>query len=430
MTDTLYETQDRSIRRTTLPNGMLVLTEEMPHLRSVAMGVWARSGSRDEAAPVNGISHFVEHMVFKGTTHRSARHIAREVDAIGGNLDAFTGKETVCFNMKVLDEHTPKALEILSDLVLNPTFADEEIARERGVILEEIKMDEDNPDYLVHEIWTQNFWQGQALGKPILGTAKTVTAFDRAALLDYHDSRFRGGNFIFSAAGHLDHDRFVAAVAERFDALPAGEAPHTEAPPKTAAKIVLRSKKSLEQVQLCLGVPGRPLADASRYITLLLNTILGGGMSSRLFQTVREERGLAYSIYSDLTPYRDTGSLCVFAGTSADKAHELIGLVMQEFRALKDEPVSEEELRRAKDQLKGNLLLSLESSGSRMSNLARQQMYFDRFFGPAEILACVEGVTAEAIQAMAAELFDPERIALTMLGRLDDVQVTREHLVC
>ena len=430
MTETLLATAERTIHRTVLPSGMLVLTEAMPHLRSVAMGAWVRSGSRDESAEVNGISHFAEHMVFKGTTERSAQRIAREVDAIGGNLDAFTGKETVCFNIKVLDEHVSKALTILADLILNPTFDEDEITRERGVILEEIKMDEDNPDYLVHEIWTQNFWHGQALGKPILGTAKTVGGLDREKLLQFHRARFRGGNIIFSAAGHVDHDQFVALVAERFAALPAGEAAHIDGPPKTAARITLRSKKSLEQVQLCLGVPARPLADESRYTSLLLNTILGGGMSSRLFQTVREERGLAYSIYSDLTPYRDTGSLCVFAGTSSDKAQELIGLVMQQFHEMKQSPVTDEELRRAKDQLKGNLLLSLESSGSRMSNLARQQMYFDRFFGPSEILERVEEVDAPAIQELAQELFQPEGIALTMLGRLDEAQITREHLVC
>ncbi len=427
---TNYATPERNIRHTTLPNGMVVLTEEMLHLRSVAMGAWIGAGSRHEAPEVNGISHFVEHMVFKGTTSRSAQNIAREVDAIGGNLDAFTGKETVCFNMRVLDEHTPKALDILSDLVLNPTFAEDEIRRERGVILEEIKMDEDNPDYLVHEIFTQNFWHGHALGKPILGTEKTVGSFERSTLVDFYGSRFHAGNIVFSAAGHIDHDRFVAMVSDRFAALPAGKPLTFEAPPKTAAKIILRSKKSLEQVQLCLGVPARPLADESRYTSLLMNTILGGGMSSRLFQSVREEHGLAYSIYSDLSPYRDTGSLCVYAGTSADKALELIRLVMHEFRRLKDSPVDADELRRAKDQLKGNLLLSLESSGARMSNLARQQMYFDHFFGPDEILERVEAVNVEDIQTLAQSLFNPEHVALTMLGRLDGLKVEREQLAC
>src|ERR1700737_1890872 len=211
----------RNIRKTVLSNGLTVLTERMPHVRSVSMGAWIGSGSRDEAAEVNGISHFVEHMVFKGTTTRSAQQIAREVDTIGGNLDAFTGKEMVCFNIKVLDENVPPALDVLSDLVLHPTFTPEDLAREQGVILEEIKMDEDNPDYLVHEVFTQNFWKNDALGRPILGTAKTVSSFDQRAVFDYYGGQFTPRNMVFSAAGNLDHDRFVDQVAERFRSLAA-----------------------------------------------------------------------------------------------------------------------------------------------------------------------------------------------------------------
>src|SRR5271169_5137000 len=374
-------TIERNLRRTVLPNGLIVLTERMDHLRSVAMGVWIKSGSRGEAAEINGISHFVEHMLFKGTRSRSAQHIAREMDAIGGNLDAFTGKETICFSVKALSNHVPIGLDVLSDLVLNPIFADVDIERERGVILEEIKIDEDNPDVLVHELFTQNFWKDHPLGKPILGTTATVARLDQPKLLDYHSGRFHAGNMVFSAAGHLDHDQFVAAVAEKFAPLHSGQ-PIDELPaPVSSARILLRNKKALEQVQICLGVPAPPITDENRYATLILNTVLGGGMSSRLFQTIREERGLAYSIYSDLSPYRDTGTLCVYAGTSASNAIEVIELVMTEFHRLKEELLPADELRRAKDQLKGNILLSLESSMSRMSNLARQEMYFQCFSG-------------------------------------------------
>ena len=421
---------ERNIRRTILPNGLTILTEKMDHVRSVAMGVWIRAGSRHELPEVNGISHFVEHMVFKGTKSRSAQRIAREVDAIGGNLDAFTGKETVCFNIKVLDEHVPTALDVLSDLVLNPVFATDEITRERGVILEEIKMDEDNPDYLVHEIFTQAFWKDHPLGKPILGTKETVRRFERETLCNYYGQKFHGGNMIFSAAGNIDHDNFVEQVTRRFESRPAGESLTVKVPPKTAARIILKNKKSLEQVQLCLGVPAPPIADESRYITLVLNTILGGGMSSRLFQTVREERGLAYSIYSDLNPYSDTGSLCVYAGTSSDRAVQVVQLVMEQFRRLKTETLPADELRRAKDQLKGNLLLSLESSMSRMSNLARQQMHFNYFFGIQEILDKVESITEDQVLAMANHLFQPETVAVTLLGRLDGVKLTRSQLEC
>ncbi len=389
-----------------------------------------RAGSRHELPELNGISHFAEHMVFKGTKSRSAQRIAREVDAIGGNLDAFTGKETICFNMKVLDDHVPTALDVLSDLVLNPVFASEEIARERGVILEEIKMDEDNPDTLVHEIFTQSFWRGHPLGKPILGTRETVGSFEQNTLLRFYEQRFLAGNMVFSAAGNLEHDSFVELVTRQFGALGPGSISSDSGVPQVTPRINLRNKKSLEQVQLCLGVQSPPVADESRYITLLLNTILGGGMSSRLFQTVREERGLVYAIYSDLNPYRDTGALCVYAGTSADRAVQVIDLIMEEFRRLKTEPLQAGELRRAKDQLKGNLLLSLESSMSRMSNLARQQMYFERFFSLDEILERVEGVTEEQVMAMATELFQPDRVAVTMLGRLDGLRLNRNQLAC
>src|SRR5882757_7140994 len=266
----------RNIRKTTLPNGLLVMTESMPHVRSVSMGVWVDSGSRDEPAAVNGISHFVEHMVFKGTTTRSAQQIAREVDTIGGNLDAFTGKEMVCFNIKVLDENVPPALDVLADLVLHPTFTPEELAREQGVILEEIKMDEDNPDYLVNEVWTQNFWKGDALGRPILGTAKTVSNFNQRVVFDFYAGRFTPQNVIFSAAGNLEHDAFVAQVEREFDSLTAsGEAaaPKVDAP-KATPHITLKRKKALEQVQFCLGVPAPPVNDRRRYGVYLLNTML------------------------------------------------------------------------------------------------------------------------------------------------------------
>ena len=423
-------TTERNLRRTVLPNGLIVLTERMEHLRSVAMGVWVQSGSRYEAAEINGISHFVEHMLFKGTRSRSAQHIAREMDAIGGNLDAFTGKETICFSVKALSNHVPIALDVLSDLVLNPTFADVDIERERGVILEEIKIDEDNPDVLVHEIFTQNFWKDQPLGKPILGTTKTVSGLQQNTLFDYHGDRFRGGNMVFSAAGRLDHDEFVASVAEKFDSLAGGTTTLSFQSPEVSAPIILRNKRSLEQVQICLGVPSPPITDENRYATLILNTVLGGGMSSRLFQTIREERGMAYSIYSDLSPYSDTGSLCVYAGTSADKTLEMLDLVMAEFSKLKETLLTPEELHRAKEQVKGNILLGLESSGSRMSNLARQEMYFKHFFSVEEVLERLDAVTAEQVQTMAQKLFISERIAVTLLGRLDGLKVNRSKLVC
>lgn len=427
--------QRRNIRRTELSNGLIVLTERMEHIRSVSMGVWVKTGSRDELPEVNGVSHFVEHMVFKGTKSRSAKNIAREVDAIGGNLDAFTSKETICFNIKVLDEHVPKALDVLTDLVMHPLFAPDDIDRECKVILEEIKMDEDNPDMLVHEIFTQSFWKDHPLGKPILGTRDTVRRLDQGTLFDFYGGRFQGGNMIFSAAGNLDHDAFVAMVADKLAYIPAPQAAGTldggpSNRPKVHARIVSKQKKSLEQLQLCLGVPAPAVNDEQRYTAAILNTILGGGMSSRLFQNVREDRGLAYSIFSELSSFRDTGSLCVFAGTSAQNAEQVIRLTVEEFNKLKGQPVPDEELERAKDQLKGNILLSLESSGALMSNLARQEMYFQRFYAVPEILEQVGQVSSEDVMRMAHQLFVPESVALAMLGNLNGLKITRDHLAC
>ena len=422
----------RDIRTTTLPNGLLVLTEAMPHMRSVSMGVWIDSGSRDEAPEVNGISHFLEHMVFKGTTTRSAQQFAREVDAIGGNLDAFTGKETVCFNIKVLDENVPAALDLLTDLVLLPTFAADDIAKEQGVILEEIKMDEDNPDYLVHELFTQNFWRGDALGRPILGTAATVSSFTQAIVLDEYARRFTPANMVFSAAGNLDHDTFVEQVAAAFTSLSASSGAKLARTPAPQAfpHITLKNKKSLEQVQFCLAVPSLPVSDPDRYAAYLLNSILGGGMSSRLFQAIREERGLAYSIYSELNPFRDTGSLAVYAGCAIANLREVLTLTLAEFTRLKSEPVTDEELDRARNQTKGNMVLGLESSSSRMSSLARQQMYWGKFFSIDEITAEIDRVTAADLQRVARQLLQPESLALTLLGNLGPLKLTRADLTC
>jgi len=420
----------RNIHRHVFPNGLTLISEEMQHIRSISIGIWIKTGSRDEEPESNGLSHFIEHMVFKGTKKRSAEAIARQVDSIGGNLDAFTAKECVCFNIKVLDEHLPIALEVLSDLVLNPVFANDDIIRERRVILEEIKMDEDSPEYLVHEIFTQNFWKDHPLGKPILGTKETVRRFEQPAILELYQKSFTPGNLIISAAGNLNHARFVELVAKHFEGMtPLKNGFHRSAP-KIVPRITLRNKKSLEQVQICLGVPSHPIAHEKRFASYVLNTLLGGGMSSRLFQNIRERQGLAYSIYSDLSPYRDTGCLSVYAGTSRESAGKVVQSVISEFKKLKTETLSEEELRRAKDQLKGSLMLSLESSTARMSNLARQDMYFDRFYGMDALIAKIEAVTAEDVHEMANDFFRTESVAVTALGNLNGLKISREQLVC
>jgi predicted Zn-dependent peptidase len=420
----------RDIEVSTLSNGLRVITETMPHVRSVAVGIWMGTGSRQEAPEENGVSHFIEHMVFKGTKTRSAEQIARSADSIGGNLDAFTAKELVSFNAKVIDEHLPLVFDVLSDLVLNPLFLEEDIEKEKGVVLEELKMESDNPEYLVHEIFTGNFWKDHALGKPILGTRDTVKRFGREMIDGYYRRIYVPSNMIITAAGNLRHEHMVSLAQERLDGMrPNGVVPPSPHP-ASHARLSLRNKKSLQQVHVCLGVPSYPLPHEKRYASYVLNTLLGGGMSSRLFQNIRERRGLAYAIFSEMNSYRDTGCLIVCAGTSVESARKVIGLILEGFTILKQECVGEEELRRAKDNIKGSLLLSLESTPSRMANLARQDLYFGRFLSLDELAESIERVTAEEVQQAAQEFFDPARIALTVLGNLDGFRIGREELVC
>ncbi len=421
---------DRQIQREVLPNGLTVITEKMDHIRSVSMGIWLKAGSRNEEPEVNGISHFVEHMVFKGTTHRTAEDIAREVDSIGGHMDAFTGKETVCFNIKVLDEHLPIAVDVLSDMVLHPIFDANDIVRERGVILEEIKMDEDNPDSLVHEIFTQNFYKDHPLGMPILGTKETVRKFEQTKVQSYYRSKFVPENLVISAAGSLEHENLVALLSKEFGQLPRGLNGQYDTPPKINSRIIMRNKKSLEQVQICVGVPSYRINDERRFVAYVLNTLLGGGMSSRLFQNIREKQGLVYSIFSELNPYKDTGCLAVYAGTSRTSAPKVVQSIMHEFREVKQSHIPAEELKRAKDQLKGSLMLSLESSTARMSNLARQEMYHDHFMDMDEIIDRIQEVTLDDVIQAANEMFQPEAVAVTVLGNLNGLKITRESLVC
>jgi predicted Zn-dependent peptidase len=291
-------------------------------------------------------------------------------------------------------------------------------------------MEADSPDYLVHEIFSSNFWKDHPLGKPILGTRETVKRFDRAMVQSYYDAMYGPGNVLVTAAGNLTHEGLVGLVREHFEALPPGQPLPPDHAPNTHARIALRNKKALEQVHLCLGVPSYPLPHEERFACYVLNTLLGGGMSSRLFQNIRERQGLAYAVFSELSPYRDTGCLSIYAGTSLESARKVVESITKEFRDLKDHPVSDEELRRAKDHLKGSLMLSLESTASRMSNLARQEMYFGHFFSLDALVESIEAVTADDVQRIARTFFDSKQIALTVLGNLENFKIGREDLIC
>jgi predicted Zn-dependent peptidase len=422
--------EPRDIQRHVLPNGLVVVTETMTHVRSVSVGVWVRNGSRRESSEQNGLAHFMEHMVFKGTERRSAESIAREMDSIGGMLDAFTSKEQICFNAKVLDDHLPIAFDIISDLCLRPRFDSDDVDKERQVVLEEIKMDLDNPESLLHEIFTRGFWPEHPLGRPILGTPDTVKLFSREALQTRFREWFAPNHLLVTAAGNVPHEKVLELVRREFGHLTASDSLERAEPPKTGAPIHVERKKDLEQVHLCLGVPSLPMAHERRFGIAVLNNLLGGGMSSRLFQNIREKRGLAYAVFSEITPYSDTGMFSVYAGTAKETVGEVLDLTMAELRAMKESPVREEELRRAKNHLKGSLMLSLESTSSRMSNLARQELYFGRFYSLDEILASIEAVTREDVQVLAQEFFRPEQISATVLGPVNGFSLDRARLSC
>jgi predicted Zn-dependent peptidase len=398
----------------TLPSGLRLVTEAMPHVRSVSVGVWLTCGSRHESDQQSGVAHFVEHMLFKGTTSRTAQQIAQTIDSIGGQLDAFTAKEFASYYIKVLDEHVPVAIELLSDMVLHPAMAPADVAREQSVILEEIKMVEDAPDDLVHEVFVQQFWSRHPLGRPILGTPETVSSFESAGLLDYFRRTYIAPNLIIAAAGNLDHAGLRALVQNAFADLATGAAAEPTGPPAVTPGVALR-EKDIEQSHLCLGTPAYPQAHGDRHAVYVLNTILGGSMSSRLFQKIREERGLAYAVMSHLTAYSDAGMITVYAGCATEKVDEVVDLTLVELRALRDAPVPDDELRRAKDHLKGSLMLSLENTSSRMSHLVRHEIYFGRHVTLDEMLDGIERVTAEQVQRVAADLFRGEAVA-TLVG--------------
>jgi predicted Zn-dependent peptidase len=401
----------------------------MTQVRSVSIGVWLTRGSRHESAERGGIAHFVEHMLFKGTSSRTAEDIAQAIDSIGGQLDAFTAKEYASYYIKVLDEHLPLAIDILSDIVLNPAFSRDDVEREKKVVVEEIKMVEDTPDDLVHELFTQGFWENHPLGRPILGTRGTVESFDVDLLRQYFRNAYIAPNFIVSAVGNLEHARVRELVEQKFAGVPSTGEAFSEQVPMVVPKILIRNKE-IEQSHLCVGASSYPQNHDDRYSSYVLNTLLGGSMSSRLFQNVREKRGLAYAVFSGLSAYRDAGSFTVYAGCSNEAVGEVVDLVVEEIRGVKQALVPDAELQRAKDHLKGSLMLGLENTASRMSHLARQEIYFDRQFGLDETLQGIDCVTASEVRRVAADLFRNGSLAATVLGHVNSLEIPRERLDC
>ncbi|MGK2859238.1 MAG: M16 family metallopeptidase [Thermoanaerobaculia bacterium] len=416
------------IVREVLPCGLTVVVEPIPHVRSAALGFYLRSGSAAESAENSGASHFLEHLVFKGTAKRSVSDIALIVDELGGDVDAFTGKEYTSFYAHVLDEQAETALDLLTDLVLNPRFTDGDMEMERSVILEEIKMVEDTPDDLVNEIFLDTFWPGHPLGRPILGTDETVGRLNRANIESHYAETFHPENMIFVASGNVRATKIVKFLDDAFRRVEGSAKRYEWSTPTPNQHVVLRRKKELEQVHLLLGSRGLPQQSARRFAAAIYNTILGGGMSSRLFQKVREKEGLAYAIASYHNGYQNGGYQAVYAATNPKNLKRLLQVVFEEMRTIRRDGVTTEELALAKRSLKTSILLSLESTVSRMSGIGRQEYYFGTHFSPDEIIAHIEEVTADDVRAVAGLTVDPDSISLTLLGNMKGPGITVDAL--
>ena len=404
------------VQKTRLESGIAVITEEMPDVESSSIGIWVNTGSRYETRDVNGVSHFIEHLLFKGTEKRTALDISREIESVGGVLNAFTGREYTCFFAKILNKDLPTAIDLLSDIFINSRFDRAEMDRERLVVLQEIKMVEDTPDDLIHDIFAERFWSGHPLGWSILGPAKNIKSMDRASVLKYFKDQYSARNIFITAAGGLSHSKVARLLKPAFGSLKKSEAPAQLMTPVAEPGVKL-IKKDLEQVHMCLGVPAPPQSHPDRYKLYLMNTILGGGMSSRLFQEIREKRGLAYSVYTYLNLCRDAGALVCYAGTTKDKFAEVSGLVLKEFERLAKD-LTPQELKNAKEQLKGGMLLGLETSDNRMMKLARDEIYFGRTVPVKELVREIDRVTLAEMKRAAGELLSPERITMTAMGKI------------
>ena len=415
---------EKGYQKTILNNGIKVITERIPYLKSVSVGVWAVAGSRDEEPHENGISHFIEHLLFKGTERRTAFDIAKEIDSVGGTLNAFTGREYTCFYTKVIDKNLSLAMDLLSDIFLHPLMKPEDVEKERMVILQEIKMIEDTPDDYIHDLFNRACWGEHPLGFPICGTVKEVESFSRDQVYEFFKKNYPPERTIICAAGNLWHDEVVHQVEETFGRIPKSDFSRERSRPEAISTTRIR-RRDLEQVHICLGTMGLQYNHSLRFASYVLNTILGGGMSSRLFQEIRENRGLAYSVYSYLPAYMDTGLFVVYAGTSKESYQEVIDLILREFKKIKEDALSDSELETAKEHLKGSLLLSLESSDSLMTRLAKNEIYFGTHLTVDQILAGLDDVKEDEVRDLAHELFRESYFCLTMLGPVSENAASR-----
>ncbi len=406
-------------QKVVLENGTRIAVEEMPGVRSVALGIWVGTGSRYENPAEAGISHLIEHMIFKGTARRSARQIAEAIESVGGQMNAFTGKEYTCFYARVVDEHLSIAIDVLADMFFSSLFKEDYIEREKKVVQEEIRMYEDTPDEIVHDLFAQMVWSGHPLGRPVIGTMDSVAGLSREAILDYYQRQYCPGNLVLALAGNLAANDAVAALRPLFEGASAVSPENRTRIPETRAA-VKSIAKPLEQVHFCMGVPGLSQHDDRIYTLQIINNILGGGSSSRLFQKIREERGLVYAIYSYFTAFNDTGLFTVYAGTNADNLRDVLELTWREIDQLLDDGITLEELARTKEQIKGSLLLASESVTHRMHRLGKSEITYNRLISPEEVLQKITAVTREDVLSLARELLSPDRFSITMIGALQE----------
>ncbi|MBW2296394.1 MAG: insulinase family protein [Deltaproteobacteria bacterium] len=418
---------DPDIHKTILGNGIKILTKKMPHIRSVTMGVWVDVGARDESLAENGLSHLIEHLIFKGTDKRSAFQIAKEFDAIGGQTNAFTTMENTCYHAKVIDTHLDTMVEILSDIFLNSRFDEQDIQREKPVILQEIGMVEDSPDEYIHILSGKNFWGEHPLGRSILGSRDNIKAFNADSLGTFFQKLYQPDRIIVSAAGNLEHDRLLDLLEPTFGAIATGNSFPDRTPPAGNMGLHI-STRDLEQVHICLSTHGLPIADPGRYALSLMNTILGGNMSSRLFQEIREKRGLAYTVYSFNASHVDTGMFGAYAAVDTSKALETIKLLLEQLFRLKHEKVKENELTGAKEFIKGNLFLASESSENQMVRLAQNEFHFGQSVPLKKVVQQIEAVTVDDIQRLVNMLLGDNTLSLTMLGNVTDRTAHEELL--
>lgn len=406
-------------QKTILRNGIRVVTEALPFAHSVSTGIWVNTGSRDESKAERGITHFIEHMLFKGTRRRSALDIAKEFDAVGGFANAFTSKENVCFHAKVLAAHLPLLTDLLTDLFLESVFDAVEIEREKNVILQEIRMVEDTPDEYIHVLFQEDFWRSSPLGLPIYGLVETVEKVRREYMLGYLSRHFHPENIVVAAAGNLDHQNFLDLMAPSLEALDRREGGAVRKPPKhhCFSRVV---EKDLEQVHVVLGMPGTSQTDEARFASHLLNVILGSSMSSRLFQEIREKRGLAYSVYSFSHSHQDAGLLGIYAGIAPENVGEVMRLISEQLAVLAQVPIPEAELRAAKEYIKGNMYINAESNDSRMNRLAKNEFLFGRYVPFQEIEEKINGVTPETIQNWFRSVYDPASLAVMLYGPVEE----------